>query len=103
MREPYIDLQNVNCHNQTFINLFKTQNNVFHPIKCLRCDEILVNHLFKANHDFLVCYGVGRSAFNEEKKPVHFVSIGEIQKYEIAFSQHIFILKKQSRPCSRRI
>ena len=45
---------------------------------------------------FLVRYGAGRSAFNEEKKPVHFVSIGEIEKYKITFSQHIFILKNRA-------
>ena len=48
--------------------------------------KILLNHRFKVNHDFLVHYGAGEDAYEEE--PVSFVSIGEIQKYEITFGQH---------------
>lgn len=76
----------MNPDNQFFINLFKTQNNVLHPKKCLRCDEFLLSHRFKVNHDFVVHYGAGRDAF--EEKPVSYMHLGEIQKYGIMFAIH---------------
>lgn len=76
---------NVDCDNQFFINLFKKQINVFRPKRCLRCNEILLNHHSKVKHDFLVHYGVCRDTY--EEKPVSFVRIGEIQKYEITFGR----------------
>ena len=76
---------NVDCDNQFFINLFKKQINVFRPKRCLRCNEILLNHRSKVKHDFLVHYGVCRDTY--EEKPVSFVRIGEIQKYEITFGR----------------
>ena len=68
---------NVDCDNQFFINLFKKQINVFRPKRCLRCNEILLNHRSKVKHDFLVHYGVCRDTY--EEKPVSFVRMGEIQ------------------------
>ena len=47
----------------------------------MRCDEFLLNHRFKVNHDFLVHYDAGRNAF--EEKPVNYTSLGEIQTCEI--------------------
>ena len=53
----------------------------------MRCDEFLLNHGFKVNHDFLVHYGAGRDAF--EKKPLNYTHPGEIENYEITFVQHL--------------
>ena len=53
----------------------------------MRCDEFLLSHQFKVNHNFLVHYGAGRDAF--EEKPVNYTRLGEIQKYEITFVQHL--------------
>ena len=86
LKERYIDLDNVDRDNKFFISLFRRQNNVFSQRRCLRCNAILWNHRFKVIHDFLVHYGAGRDACKE--KPVNFVRIGEIQKYEITFGQH---------------
>ena len=86
LKEHYIDLHKVDRDNQYFINLFRRQNNVFRTRRCLRCNEILLNHRFKVNHDFLVHYGAGRDGYGE--KPVIFVRIGQIQKCEITFSEH---------------
>ena len=56
------------------------QNTIFRPRKCLRSNEILLNHPFKVNHDFLVHYSAGKDAY--EEKPINFVRIGsQIQKY----------------------
>ena len=52
----------------------------------MRCDEFLLNHQFKFNHDFLEHYGAGRDAF--EEKPLNRTCLGEIQKYEIVFTEH---------------
>ena len=86
LKKHYVDLHKVDQENQSFINLFKRQNNVFCPRKCLRCDKFLLNHRFKVNHDFLAHYGPGRDVF--EEKPVNYTRLGEIQKYEIMFVQH---------------
>ena len=86
LKEHYIDFHKVDRGNRFFINLFKRQNNVFHPRKCLRFDKFLFNQRFKVNHDFLVHYGAGRDAF--EENPVNYTILGEIQKYEILFAQH---------------
>ena len=72
--------------NQFFVNLFKRLNNAFRQRKCLRCDEFLLSHRFKVNHDFVVHYGAGRDAF--EEKPVSYMHQGEIQKYGIMFAIH---------------
>ena len=72
--------------NKFFIKLFRKQNHVFRPRKCLRCNELLLNHQFKVNHNFLVHYGAGREVY--EEKPVNSVRIGEIQKHEITFAQY---------------
>ena len=86
LKERYIDLHNVDHDNKFFIKLFRKQNHVFCPRKCLRCSELLLNHRFKVNHYFLVHHVAGRDAY--EEKPVNSVRIGEIQKYEITFAQH---------------
>ena len=62
-------------YNQFFINLFKGQNNVFRPKKCLRCDEFLLNHRFKVNNGFLVPYSADRDAFGE--KPIDYKNLGD--------------------------
>ena len=77
----------MNPDNQFFINLFKTQNNVFHPKKSLRCDEFLLNHWFKVNHDFLVHYGAGRNSL--EEKALSYRRLGEVKNYEITSAQHL--------------
>ena len=69
LKEHYMDFHKVDQDNQFFINLFKRQNNVFRPRKCLRHHEFLLNHRFKVNHNFLVHYAAGRDVF--EKKPVN--------------------------------
>ena len=69
-----------------FINLFKRQNSVFRPRRCLRCDGFLLNRWFKVNHDFLVHYCESRDAF--DKKPMNYTRLGKEQKYEIMFAQH---------------
>ena len=51
-----------------------------------RCDDFLPTTHFKKVHDFLLHYGSGKYVF--EKKPLNYTTIGEIQKYEINFSQH---------------
>ena len=86
LKEHYIGIRRVDCDNQFFINLFKRQNNVFRPRKCLRCDEFLMNQQFKVNHNFWVHYGAGWDAFQET--PVNYTNLQEIQKYEITFAQH---------------
>ena len=86
LKKHYVDLHKVDQENQFFINLFKRQNNVFCPRKCLRCDKFLLNHRFKVNHHFLAHYGAGRDVF--EEKPVNYTRLGEIQKYKIMFVQH---------------
>ena len=78
LKEHYIDLHNVDHDNKFFIKLLRKQNHVFGPRKCLRCNELLLNHRFEVNHKFLVHYGAGRDAYKE--KPVNSVRIGEIQK-----------------------
>ena len=65
LKKRYIDFQRVDRDNQFFINLFKRKNNVFRLSKCLTCDEFLLNHRFKVNHNFLVHYGAGRDAFEK--------------------------------------
>ena len=75
-----------NRDNQFFVNLFKKQNNIFCPRKCLRWLNFLLNHPFKVNNDFLVHYGAGRDPF--EEKPLNYICLGEIQKYDIIFTQH---------------
>ena len=87
LKEHYIDLHNVDHDNKFFIKLLRKQNHVFRPRKCLRCNELLLNHQFEINHDFLVHYSAGRDVFGE--KPVNSVMIGEMQKYEITFAQHL--------------
>ena len=47
----------------------------------------MLNHRSKVNHDFLVHYGTGRNTF--EEKLVNYTNLGEIQKYEITFAQHL--------------
>ena len=86
LKEYYIDFHKVDRYYKFLIKLFKRQNNVFRPMKCLNCDKFLLNHRFKVNHDFLAHYSAGRDAF--EEKPVNYINLGEIQKYEIAFAQH---------------
>ena len=81
LKEHYIDFHKVDLDNQFFINLFKRQNNVFSPRKCLRCNEFLLNHRFKVNHDFLVHYGAGRDAF--EEKSLNYTRLGEIQNMRL--------------------
>ena len=86
LKKHYVDFHKVDRDNQFFISLLKSQNNVFCPRKCLRCDEFLLNHRFKVNHKFLAHYGAGRDVF--EEKPMNYTRLGEIQKYEIMFVQH---------------
>ena len=69
LKEHYMDFHKADQDNQFFIDLFKRQNNVFRPRKCLRRHEFLLNHRFKVNHNFLVHYAAGRDVF--EKKPVN--------------------------------
>ena len=87
LKEHCIDFHKANRDNQFFINLFKGQNNVLHPRKCLRCDEFLLNPQFKVNYNFLVHYGAGRDHF--EEKLLNYKCLGEIQNYEITFTQHL--------------
>ena len=61
-------------------------NNVFHGKRCLRCNEFLPSSCLKVNLDFLVQCDIGRNVF--EEKPVNYTNFGEIQKYEITFTQH---------------
>ena len=86
LKEHRIDFHKANRDNQFFINLFNGQNNVLHPKKCLRCDEFLLNHQFKVNYNFLVHYGAGRDHFEEQLLTCK--CLGEIQNYEITFTQH---------------
>ena len=58
-------LHNVDRDNQFFINLFRRQNNSFCRRRCLRCNEVSLNHRFKVNHDFLVHFGTDRDADEE--------------------------------------
>ena len=86
MKRHYINVRKVDEKNKFFINFFKLLKNVFCGKKCLRCDEFLPTTYFKKVHDFLIHYGLGRNVF--EEKPVDYNVIGEIQKYQITFSEH---------------
>ena len=86
VKEYYVDFHKVDRDNQLFTNLFQRQNNIFHQRKCLRCDEFLLNHRFKAKHDFLVHYGAGRDAL--EEKSLNYTRLGEIQEHEITFTHN---------------
>ena len=52
----------------------------------MRCDEFLRSTQFKVVHEFLVHYDADKNVF--EEKPSVYTNIGEIQKYEITFSEH---------------
>ena len=86
IKRHYIDIHKIDEKNDFFINLFKSSKNVFCGRKCLRCDEALPTTYFKKAHDFLVHYWSGRNIF--EENPVDYSVIGEIQKYQITFSEH---------------
>ena len=87
LKERHINFRKVDEDSQFFINLFKRQNNVFRPRKCLRCDRFLFNHWVRVNHDFLVDYGADRDVSDE--KTVHYTRPGEIKKYKFTFVQHL--------------
>ena len=50
------------------------------------CDEFLLNHQLKVNHNLLVYYGAGRDAL--EENTLNYAHLGKIQKHEITFTQH---------------
>ena len=86
VKKHCIGFHSVDRNNRFFIKLFKKQNNVFNGKKCLRCSELLPGSRFKVSHDFLAHWYAGKNVFQE--KPVNYTNLGEIQKYEVTFSQH---------------
>ena len=58
----------------------------FYEKKYIRCNEFLASSQSKIVYDFLTHYDAGKDTF--EEKPVNYVVLGELRKYEITFEQH---------------
>ena len=64
--------------------VFAVLENILNLKKCLRCNKLIPNSIYKKIHNFVMHYGEG--IYNiVETKPLDYEDIGEIEVYEISY------------------
>ena len=65
--EHYVSYQRVDANNRFFKKLFQQSNDMPILHKCLRCDDFITTHDYKAKHDFLKHYDEGQNDLYKHK------------------------------------
>ena len=77
----------VDANNRFFQKLFQQSNNMPILRKCLRCDDFITTHNYKAKHDFLKHYDEGQNDIYEDKS-LDIIKLPFMTEFEISIIKH---------------